>query len=800
MRAFLSVCAGVLFYFSSYSQPVSVIKGVMLDSMSRNALSYATINIVDTDRKTTKSTLSKDDGSFEIKINELKNIQLVISMIGYNTKTVSVNTGRTDLGKIYLAASGKALNEVVITSAKPIIKQEVDRIAYNVQNDPENKVLTVLEMLRKVPLITVDGRDNIKLQGNDNYKVLINGRESALVAKNPADVFKGMPASNIEKIEVITTPPAKYDAEGLAGIINIITKKNIDQGYNGSVNTRYHTNAGPGLNLNATVKQNKVGLSGYVGYNLQNSGATSFGNSNVISSPVKSNLSQTGTNTRNGDNLYGSAELSYEFDTLNLITATYQHYGGDNNQVFDQYSYLFNNANVEEQYYHLDNHSNAKYRGTDLGLNYQLGFKRNKEQLLTVSYKYKLSGNTQDSEGLYLERKRFEAPSFRQYNSSGNNEQTAQVDYVQPLKVFNIELGAKAIRRNNFSDFENYLLSSTMQEYRRDPLQSNSYDQNQSIYSVYNSYQIKSKKWVGKAGLRLEFTSIDLNFSSTDSPSKLNYRNLIPSLSAQRVLNDKSNITFGFSQRIQRPSIWFLNPFVDRSNPRYVKVGNPDLRPVTRQHFELKYSNFAKGSINVGLSYGFANNTVEGVLSVGADTVTTRTFQNVGKNDRLGIDASVSKTLFKNLTVNINSTLVYVFLEGTYNGKFYNNQGIQGYIFNNNTYKFGKGFTMGLNIDYDSRYVLLQGKDNDYFSVSLSGSKELLKKKATVSMSIDNPFNKYQNFDFYNGNDDFKQVENFQIFGRRFTCSFNYKFGKLNGGIKKNKRGISNDDVSGGRD
>ncbi len=799
MRAFLSVSAALLLYFSSYSQQVSVFKGVVLDSVRKDALSYATINLLDTAGSAIKSTLSKDDGSFEIKFNDRKDIQLVISMIGYKTKTVSLKAGKTDLGKIYLAPSGKALNEVVITSAKPIIKQEVDRIAYNVQNDPENKVLTVLEMLRKVPLVTVDGRDNIKLQGNDNYKVLINGRESALVAKNPADVFKGMPASNIEKIEVITTPPAKYDAEGLAGIINIITKKNIDQGYNGSVNTRYHTNAGPGINLNATIKQNKVGLSGYVGYNLQNSGRTSFGNSNVISSPVKSNLSQTGTNTRNGDNLYGSAELSYEFDTLNLITATYQHYGGNNDQVFDQYSYFYNNADVLKQEYHLDNQSNAEYRGTDLGLNYQLGFKRNKEQLLTVSYKYKLSGNTQNTEGLYLENS-FGAPNFRQNNNSGNNEKTAQIDYVQPFKVFNMEMGAKAISRNNFSDFESKLLDISLQEYHRDSLQSNSYDQNQSIYSVYNSYQIKSKKWVGKAGLRLEFTSIDLNFSSAKNPSNLNYRNLVPSFSAQRVLNEKSNLTFGFSQRIQRPGIWFLNPFVDKSNPRYVKVGNPDLRPVTRQHFELKYSNFAKGSINVGLSYGFANNTVEGVLSVGADTVTTRTFQNVGKNDRLGIDASVSKTFFKNLTVNINSTLVYVFLEGTYNGKFYNNQGIQGYIFNNNTYKFGKGFTMGLNIDYDSRYVLLQGKDNDYFSVSLSGSKELLKKKATVSMSIDNPFNKYQNFDFYNSNEDFKQVENFQIFGRRFTCSFNYKFGKLNGGIKKNKRGISNDDVSGGRE
>ena len=807
MKAMLSICA-VLLCYSSYSQTGSVFKGSVLDSLKKDALSYSTINLLDSAGKSVKSTLTKDDGSFELSVGEGNNFKLVLSSLGYKTKTISLKPGETNLGTIFLAQAGKALNEVVITAAKPIIKQEVDRIAYNVQNDPENKVLTVLELLRKVPLITVDGRDNIKLKGSDSYKILINGRESALIAKDPSDVFKAMPASNIEKIEVITTPPAKYDAEGLTGIINIITKRSVDQGYSGSINTRYNTNGGPGVNLNATAKQKKIGLSGYVGYNNESAQNTSFGNSNQILRPVSVSLNQNGTNTRSGERVYGSAELSYEPDTLNLLTATYQHYDGENEQNFDQYSFEMNGADVLERYYHLNSSNAAGYKGTDLGLNYQLGFKRNKEQLFTASYKYKHSGNTQNTQGLYLENFKYTpdlmqfiyTPDFRQFNTSGNDEHTIQLDYVRPSKVLNVEMGAKAILRNNFSDFQNKLFSLDSREYSIDPLQSNSYDQNQSIYSIYNSYQIKSKKWVGKAGLRLEFTSIDLDFSSTANPTNRNYKNLVPSFSAQRILNEKSNLTLGFSQRIQRPSIWFLNPFVDRSNPQFVKVGNPDLRPVTRQNFELKYSNFAKGSINVGLSYGFANNTVEGVVRVGADTVTTRTFENVGKNDRLGIDASISRTFFKKLTVNVNSTLVYVFLQGTYNGMFYDNEGIQGYIFNNNTYKFGKGFTMGFNIDYDSRYVMLQGRDNDYFSVSVSGSKDLFKKKATVSMNINNPFNKYQNFDFYNRNDDFRQAENYQIFGRTFTFSFNYKFGKLNGGIKKNKRGISNDDASGGRD
>ena len=167
-----------------------------------------------------------------------------------------------------MSPSAKQLKGITITGLRPVIKREIDGISYDVTADPESVALNVLDMMRKVPLLSVDASDNIKLKGSGNYKILINGKESALVAKNPSDVLKAMPATNIERIEVITTPPAKYDAEGLAGIINIITKKNIDQGYNIGINGRYNTVWGPGINLNGTLKQGKFGLSAFAGYNV----------------------------------------------------------------------------------------------------------------------------------------------------------------------------------------------------------------------------------------------------------------------------------------------------------------------------------------------------------------------------------------------------------------------------------------------------------------------------------------------------------------------------------------------------
>jgi len=779
-----------------------VIKGIVTDSVKKDPIGYVTIVLQDA--KTSqqlKSTLTKDDGTFQLLAAADKTYKLEIVFVGYRNKIVSVDNTKPDLGKILLSATSKQLDAVSITATKPIIKQEVDRISYNVQSDPESKVMTVLDMLRKVPMVSVDATDEIKLKGSTDYKILINGKESALIAKNPSDVFKAMPASNIERIEVITTPPAKYDAEGLAGIINIITKKNLDQGYNGSVNVRYSNVWGPGSNLNFTLKEGKIGFGGFFGYNHQNTNTTASGNTNDITSPVV-NIDQQASNTRGGNNIYGSGELSYEIDSLNLLTASFQHYYGTNNTSTDQFLTETDGSNALLQSYHLANSGAANYSGYDMSLNYQLGFKKNKDQLLTLSYKYSPSSNTQNTDAAYLQAFSPMQPlyNYKQHDNSGTDEQTIQLDYVQPFKVWTIEAGAKAILRNSFSDFENYNQLTPGSDYTVDPTQTNNLNYEQDVYSVYNSYQAKLTNWVFKGGLRLEYTKIDANFlSSGGTTLDQTYDNLVPSVSAQRTLTKNSSLTFGFTERINRPGIWQLNPFADKSNPKFINQGNPDLQPVTNHTLELNYSNFAKGSITIGVNYAFSNNTIQNVINVNpADTVTTTTYQNVGTSKRLGFDLNTNYPLTKKLNVNINAELIHVWVSGFYNGALYNNSGDQGHIFTYTSYKFSDTFNMGMNIGYDSRYVLLQGLDNDYFFYSLSANKDILKKKATISMYVNNPFETQKKIDFFNSGPNFTQSNYNYVLARAITVSFQYKFGALNKEIKKNQRGINNDDVSSG--
>lgn len=801
-KLFIAIALSLIISVAKTQTRKLEVTGTVIDSVTKKPLDFVTVLLIGKDEKPKKSTLSKIDGTFTFKHLDSLKYKISLSLIGYETKFIPIHSsipknGIIDIGTIQLKQGLTGLKEVTVTASKPIIKQEVDRIAYDVQSDPEKQSLTVLDMLRKVPLISVDASDNIKLKGNTNYKIFINGRPSAMIARNPADVFKSMPADNIEKVEVITTPPAKYDAEGLAGIINIITKKKIDEGYNGSISMGYNTVNGPGTNLNGTVKKGKFGISGYVGYNKQRKQHAASGLTNEIFAPVQSLLVQEGKRYWEGDNTYGSAEMSFEIDTLNLLTANMEHYNGNFDQTRNSISSFYDETDGLAQRFRQSTVSGNYYRGTDVGLNYQKSFKKNKEQMLTSSYKYSHSANDVSTDAQFSEMMNYKAADFRQSNNSGTKEHTAQIDYVHPIKKLNIEGGIKAIMRKNYSDFRSFNRSGN--EYLEDPAASNIFDYDQNVYSAYNSYQYKGKKWIFKAGGRLELTRVNADFISTTGNLNVNYSNFIPSLSVQRILNEKNNITLGYSERIRRPGIWELNPFVDRSNPQSIWFGNPNLDPVVNRSLELNYSNFKKGSINLGLSYSFANNTVEEVSSVGTDTITRTTYANVGKNKRLGMSLSLNYPVTSKINLNANGQLIHVWLKGFYNGELYDKTGFQGYIFTNASYKIRKDLSLGADFGFDSRYVLLQGKDNYYITSSVSFTKSFFEEKLSFSYYLSNPFKKYRRNDFFTSTANFNQSSYNDIYFRRMYFRLSYKFGNQKSSVKKNERGISNDDVNSGR-
>jgi len=787
------------------------IKGIAADSVTQKPLGFVTAALTDAATKQpVKSTLSKDDGVFELRNLSSKSYQLALVYVGYQTKTITIKgDASVDIGKIILSPANNQLKEVAVSATKPLMKQEVDRISYDVQADPESKALTALDMMRKVPLVSVDGNDNIKLKGTGNYKILINGKESALMAKNPSDVLKAMPASNIVRIEVITTPPAKYDAEGLAGILNIITKADADQGYSIGVNGRINSRWGPAGNINGSVKQGKFGATAYLGAGKQTENETANGTVQNIFVPGTTNLqtalTQDARNAYGGHYRYGNAELSYELDSLNLLTGSVNYWSGS---FYNNNKQVFNSTGANVSHYNLMADNLSEFIGLDAGLNYQLGFKRNKEQLLTLSYKYSYSPAKATTDNLLTDRQNYynkDFPDFNQFNNSGNREHTFQLDYAHPLKKITIEAGAKAILRNNFSDFHREDRDTVSNTYLLNPSQTNDFNYRQGVYSLYNSYQLKLENWTAKAGLRVERTTIDADFVNLNTNQvSQGYNNFIPSVSVQRKFK-KYSFTLGYTERIQRPGIYQLNPFVDRSDPKFISTGNPNLRPELSHSFELNYSNFSKNSYTVGLSYAFSNNAIQNVSSLKNDSingkpdvVTLTTYENLGSNKSLGLNTNATIAVTKKFNVSINGQISRVWLAGTFNGQFYKNSGYNGNTFLNASYNFNKGYRVSSDVGYISGNVTLQGSSNQAVYSSFVVTKEFLDKKASVSLVANNPWSTYQTYRSTTLTDNFYQSTYYQNIYRHFAIRFNYKFGKLKSDIKRSQHGINNDDTKGG--
>jgi len=789
--------------------PPLTVKGTVIDSANNKPLGYVTVTLQDAKtNQSVKAGLSKDDGSFQLKAPADKTYRLIVASVGYKNKTVNISGSGAEInvGNILLGASSSQLNEVSVTAVRPLMKQEVDRISYDVQADPDSKALSVLDMMRKVPLLSVDGNDNIQLKGSGNYKILINGKESALVAKNPSDILKSMPATNIEKIEVITTPPAKYDAEGLAGIINIITKRNADQGYNAGINTRFNTVFGAGYNLNGTLKQGKFGMSVFGGFGSGGTLTTASGfNENIFASHT--NISQTGNSTQKANFHYGGTELSYEIDTLNLVTASFDLFSNDQSQYGPQFSNT-DSLGITKQTYDLQNSGTGSFTGLDAALNYQLGFKKSKDRLLTFSYKYSYAPNKQFNDNVFSNRFNYPQrafPDYQQYNDAGNKDHTLQVDYASPLtKQVSIEAGAKAILRSNYSNFHVDDRDTLTKQYVTNTALTNDFNYHQDIYSVYNSYQLKMETWTGKAGLRLEHTAINADFTSAGVSTAPSYSNLIPSVSIQRSFKT-SSINFGYTQRIQRPGIFQLNPFVDRTNPLFVNTGNPALKPELDNTFELTYSNFTKNSINVGLSYAFSNNSIQNVSSLHTelvdkklDTVTYTTFENLGTNKTLSLNINTNMSITKQFTLSLNGQVNHVWLSGTFGGSMYHNDGFTGNAFGNMRYRFGKGFALTFNAGFFSGNVNLQGQSSAFIFNQYLVSKDFFNKKMTIVLVANNPYAKYNTFRSNVNSTEFYQSSYNQNYYRSLAIRFNFRIGKLNSDIKKNQHGIENDDTKGG--
>ncbi|WP_413670731.1 outer membrane beta-barrel family protein [Mucilaginibacter sp. Mucisp86] len=799
IRFIMMIAVFIAHNLNTYAQNAIQVKGIVADSVSKAPLPLITVRLKNAANETVMVAATKEDGSFSFTAVQPAGYTLLINAIGYSAKNITLDLTHQqktmELKPVFLSDVMTNLKEVTITAEKPIIRQKADRIIYDLKADPESKGNNVLSMMRKIPYLSLDGNDNLLLKGNSSFRVFINGKPSNSLENNLKAALKSIPASTIERIEVITNPPSKYDAEGLAGIINIITNKKINDGINGSVNINESLpTGGPGVGGSFTAKKGKFGVSAFGGGSINNSPQTYNNNKRVDTAGTV--LAQNGSQRSNNKTAYFGSELSLQIDTLNLLTAQFNYNGSRGNDYAAQNS-LLNGDNRLEQY-SFQNNSKATGHGIDAGINYELGFKGVKNRLLTFSYMYSNNTNNKNGNVEFFDRVSFTTPNFQQIDKQKFKEHTAQVDFVTPVNKVTVEAGLKAIFRNNSSDFSYNTFNYSTGLYEYDAAQSNIFTNTQNVFSVYNSYQIALNSWNINAGVRVEETVIRANFKNTASLADQNYLNVVPSIAVSKRFKDESSINFGFSQRIRRPGINRLNPFVDTSNPNIEVTGNPNLRPVLLNDIQFGYSSNKKLSVNIGLDYSFMNNLDVQVVNFNQGSqITQVTYANTGKAQSAGVNFNLSYPVTSIYNASLNGNAMYLWLQGQADGKAVNNDLLMYGVTLSNVVRLAHGWALNADLGVNSRNPTgLQGYTNGFFYSAFNFNKDIVKNKFSISGGIKNPFTKYRNSISKTFGPQFNQTYQSMNYYRSFSISLNYNFGGLRDRINKNRTGIENNDVA----
>jgi outer membrane receptor protein involved in Fe transport len=772
------------------------IRGQIVEKTSGNGVPFATVIIKNDSIKEKKAQACDASGHFSLNVGARLKYSLTATSVGYKEFSIPVIVAeiKTDLGKLSME-QGIELKEVTITAQKPLVKMEPDKIVYSMEADPEAQTNNVMQMLYKIPLVTVDAEDNITVNGKSNFKILMNGKSSSMMSSNFKEVLKSLPANTVKDIEVITNPSSKYDAEGVGGIINIITTKKTFSGYNGSVSSGVDARGSFNWSAYLATKIKKFSFSAryYGSQFIQPESKT------VVLSEYFNNTDYHYSNSIGSSSYKGlsnglSGEASYDIDSLNLISLSFWGYQGSyNNKGFNETQYQNMNNDITRMY---TNHNNSKNSFGSLSgnIDYQKTYKK-PDKSLTFSYKLdnnpRTTRNTTDVEGIT------NYPSYKQssQNDAVGREQTFQADYYDPLtKMHQLEGGVKFILRQNKSNSETF---------RNDTVRlnnDNNLDYNQYILGAYAGYVFKWKKLSTKTGLRLERTWNDgtsKTFSgNTDFTNRL--INLVPYVTFTLMPKQGQTIKLSYTQRLSRPGIWYLNPYVNNTDSLNISFGNPSLKAEVSHSFELGYTRFTpKFNLSATSSASFINNSIESISKVESTGATVTTYENIGKDQNYGISLYFSYRPTNKLSIFFNGGGNYSKLEAN-NGYAIANKGFSYRGFVGGRWTLWKDGSVNTNIGMYSSSIMLQGRSSSYYYTSFGVSQYLLKRKLMLSVSTTDPFWYWKKNSNESNDMTFYSLSKYRYRSQNIRFNLTYNFGKMNLQVKKARRGIQNDDVKNG--
>ena len=765
------------------------VSGKIIDSKTGKGLEFANVSIINSKwNKLIEGTITGNNGKFSMNGILTGDYILKVSYLGYKQKEVEFKLTKKSpdvrLKDIMLEVSSEMLSEVKIEEEKPIFESKIDKIVYNAENDDNGANEDATDVLRKAPLLSVDFDGNVELRGSKDIKFLLNGKASSFLSGNIASALSMIPADEIKSVEIITSPGAKYDGEGEAGVVNIITQKKIIDGYKASANGSIGNNNNKG-GFNLTLGKGRFSLSsrGNIWFSWPRKGTTTYkredwndnGDTNVLINNGLSESQWTGYGT--GINMY------YDINAYNSISSDINYRGRDfpskNTTTIDYYS---NGNSVYSYNTYLESTNETK--NISWNADYTKTFEDNEERELSLSYQLGNRSKTNISDIT-------DTTSLKNINKENNFEHTVQIDYTHPIKDHLIEIGSKMIIRDQEMDYE----TLSQIEANRFPNEIFNYTQTVNAFYLSSNIQLENDYSI-LLGTRYELTNIKGVWSNSKKEKfSKNYDNLLPNLTISKKISTGKSIKLSYNTRISRPNSSYINTNTNISDRQNITIGNPELTPYTSQQVEVGYNSFEKkyqGSYY--LYYKVNDDLIESLVNVRNDTSVT-TYENIGTSTTYGVNYYGS-IKFKKLTLRGGGSLYSYQAEDS---RFYG-KSRSALLY---SYNFGLSLKMKNNWKAEgfgfmrSPSQTLQGSSTSFSMMSFGIKKEFKNKRGSIGIRIVEPFakNGEKVWTTKLSGDNFNQISERRTPFTSIGISFKYTFGKLNFKSNSKRSKINNDDV-----
>jgi outer membrane receptor protein involved in Fe transport len=778
-------------------------EGIIVENESKSPIEYATIILYNKDSKiAVGGTTTNGKGVFQIKELAFGVYKIDVEFVGFKTLTldniVIDNThSKVNLNTILLIKSKNTIADVTVKSSTKTIENKIDKMVFNAEKDISSQSGVATDLLKKIPMVSVDIDGNVQLAGTSSIRFLINGKPSVAYGSNVNEVLQSIPASEIKTVEVITNPGAKYDADGLGGIINIVLKQNKTKGYNGNISTSIGTRIENG-SINLAARNNNFGASLFISGNQTLLSATPMTmNRTTIDAANKiyNYMQQDGSSDVKRQGNHSGLNLDWTYLKKNSFNASFglNNFGtdasGSNTQILS--SQPFNGSIIQNAILHNLTSSAFSENGN---YNYSGSYKRTfdkQDRELEIAYdagasKFNINAGTLQ----------YSMPSnsliYGSTNLNGATEKESElkIDYAEPISEdVKLNFGSK-LTSLDINSATNVFTQNGTQALKKNNSLSNTLNYHQQVVAFYTELEFPVKDWVEvKLGGRFEQTKVDAFFSKATQTVNPNYNNFVPSIFFKRKIGEDNSIKLSYSRRINRPGTEELNPYINTTDPKNMTQGNPYLLPENGERIELTYSQEIKevGSFMLAL---FQRNSDQDIqpyvvyypsLQVG-DSLYYNV--NLSKSQNIGLEKNTGVNLFGDLKItsafNIRTNISY------YYRKIYNsidrnyNISSQNYRANINlTYEFSKNLVTECFGNFNSARNEVQGKYPANITYSMALRKKFWNGKGSLGLVANNPFAEFVKQQTLISGPNFTSNNIRYVPSRSFGISFNWRFGKL---------------------